>query len=209
MHPFDHPPNTDIITGSWSDWKNSIDQHYLDVCGDKSVLEIASGIGDISQRVIEHKPRSLTLVEPDVPNSPIPDNKLVNWVKSDIFQWLNKPRPFDVVMSFGLMYHLHNPLHLLELIVNYCKPEHIIFDNVVAPHPLQFNLEVVNTTGNRQVDQDWLVCPFNMPAPFFIFNQSLDHMGYTLIKSHHVRCDPFQKSNSWVASWTRKLVNQN
>ena len=205
MHPFDHDPTrTEVITGSWDDWSNSINQNYLAVCENKTVLEIACWNGDISRRIVEHNPKFLTLLDPGIDKSPLMESASIKFVKDDVHHWLPTASPVQVVICFGLLYHLHSPLYFLELLVNYSDPETIILDNVVAPHPLAFNIETNNMPGQRQVRKDWKYCPFNMPTPFFIINQRLDHMGYQLDKSHHLKCEPFPKSNSWVASWTKR-----
>jgi len=208
MNPFDHHPiNTKTITGEWIEYVNEIEKNYLSVCQNKKVLEIACSAGHISQRVINQNPQTLTMIDPGVKKSPLEETDTIKFISDDVHAWLPSVPKTDVVICFGLLYHLHSPLYLLELIVNHCDPESIILDNVVASHPLCFYPETNNTPGNRYVRKNWKSCPFNMPTPFFIINQSLDYMGYGLDKSHHLRCDPFSKSNSWVASWTKK-VNQ-
>ena len=205
MHPFDHNPEvTKTITGDWIDWADQINKSYLTVCQNKTVLEIASSTGEISQHIVKQNPKTLTMIDPGFSNSPIKETGTIKFISDDVYHWLPTAPQIDVVVCFGLLYHLHSPLHLIELIVNYCDPETIILDNVVAPHPLAFNQESINISGSRQIRKGWKYCPFNMPTPFFIINQSLDHMGYRLTKSHHLRCNVFPKSNSWVASWTKR-----
>jgi hypothetical protein len=204
MHPFDHPFDTPTIVGNTlDDWANTIDHNYLNVCQGKKVLEIASSDGRIAQRILQHNPLSLVMVEPyGTPNVSLSDN--IKHVPDDINLWLSESRPAEVVVCFGLLYHLHNSLHLTELIVNYCNPEIIMFDNVRAPHPLAFDHEPNNVAGSRQTTAQWKYAPFNLITPFFIINNSLDHMGYDLVKSHHLRFDQSSKSNSWVAEWRKK-----
>jgi len=210
MHPFDHPSETATIVGNdLADWADSINHNYLAVCRGKQVLEIASGDGRIARQILKHNPLSLVMVEPGMgepgkrPDVPVADN--IEHVSDDINFWLSEPRPAQVVICFGLLYHLHNALHLTELIVNYCNPETIILDNVVAPHPLAFTHEDSNIPGSRQIVSQWKYAPFNLVPPFFIINNSLDHMGYDLVKSHHVKYkEVFSKANSWVAEWRKK-----
>jgi len=206
MHKFDHPSDTATLVGdTLDDWVNSIDHNYLAVCQGKKVLEIASGLGKIARRILQHDPLSLIMVEPDESQSPdVTLSDRVRLIPDDINLWLSEPRHAEVVICFGLLYHLHNSLHLTELIVNYCNPETIIFDNVVAPHPLSFDYEPNNVAGCRQTIAQWKYAPFNLVTPFFVINNSLDHMGYKLVKSHHVQFNTFPKSNSWVAEWRKK-----
>ena len=206
MHPFDHPLETATIIGdTLDDWADNMDHNYLAVCQGQKVLEIASGDGSIARRILKHNPLNLIMVEPyGRPDVPSANN--VEYVSDDINFWLSESRSADVVICFGLLYHLHNSLHLIELIVNYCNPETIILDNVVAPHPLAFNQEPNNVGGSRQTKAQWKYAPFNLVTPFFVINNSLDCMGYNLVKSHYVKGNEFSKSNSWVAEWKKTAL---
>ena len=202
MNPYEHPTDTKIISGNYQNWINQIEHHYLNrLTVNDSVLEIASGPADIS-KVINQKVKDLTMLDSDVNSDRITG---VEFINQDAFFWLPTAPQFDVVVCFGLIYHIHDGLRLLEMIVNYCKPKKIILDSVVAPHPLAFTYEELNTPGNRNIPKNWKCAPFNMNVPFHIFNQSLDFMGYTLNETHLIKCDFFSKSNSWVAEWEIKL----
>jgi hypothetical protein len=180
-----------------------MDYNYLPICRGQTVLEIASGDGSIARRILQHNPLSLVMVEPYYkPSIPLGDN--IKHISSDINLWLSEPRLAEVVISFGLLYHLHNALHLIELIVNYCDPKTIILDSVVSAHPLSFKPEPNNVQGSRQTIAQWKYSPFRLVTPFFIINNSLNHMGYDLVKSHHLQFKAFSKSNSWVAEWSKK-----
>tara|TARA_B110000503_G_scaffold31919_1_gene51783 strand:- start:3238 stop:3858 length:621 start_codon:yes stop_codon:yes gene_type:complete len=205
MHPFDFLPNTPIITGDDTSYYDGVDQHYLDICRKKTILEIATSSGIMASRILLHNPQSLTMVEPFCIPTEVTLNDNVKHISDDIHHWLDQPRPAQVVIAFGLLYHLHSPLHLIELIVNFCDPETIILDNVTVPHPLAFNTETNNVAGQRQTLPGWKHAPFNMPTPFFIINQSLNFMGYNLVKSHYLKTNWFPKSNGWIAEWTKNL----
>jgi hypothetical protein len=202
MHPFDHRPDTPIINGkTYNEWVEKVNQNYLDICHDKTVLEIASGEGLIGQKILDHRPRQLTLIDP------APVAKAITgaeFISDDVSQWLNQYRPMDVVICFGYLFHIHNSLQLIESIVNYCNPETIILDNVIAPHPLAFNEETIGRPNNRYVRQNWKYSPYNLAVPFFIINKSLDHMGYSLVKTHKLKFEIFPKTNGWVASWQKR-----
>ena len=198
MHPFEHRPDTPIIDGNRDNWLKCIHAQYLDVVTDKTVLEIASNNGDIGREILKHNPRHLTMIDPDPASQQLTGT---TFVCDDVFKWLPKSSSHNVVVCFGLFYHLHNALHLLELIVNYCQPRYLILDCVIAPHPFGFIKESINMSGSRWVTGEWKTAPFNLNTPFHIFNESLHHMDYDLIKTHKIFCDFFSKSNHWVAQW--------
>ena len=198
MHPFEHRKDTPILQGSRNDWITSMHDLYLDVVTGNTVLEIASNNGDISREVLKHSPKNLTMLDPDPTSARI---KNIEFINEDVNFWLPKSPKFDVVICFGLFYHLHSSLHLLEMIVNHCQPRYLVLDCVVAPHPLCFDHEKINQSGSRWINNGWRHAPFNLNIPFHVFNQSLDHMGYKLTKTHRLCYDFFPKSNHWVGQW--------
>ena len=198
MHPFEHKPNTPIIHGDRENWIKSMHDFYLDVVSDRRVLEIASNNGNISRQILNYSPKTLTMIDPD-PTSEKLDG--AEFICDDVVSWLSDSPEYDVVVCFGLFYHLHNGLHLVEMIVNHCRPQYLILDSVIAPHPLAFGKENINQHGARWIRDRWKAAPFNLNIPFHIFNESLHHMEYDLIKTHKICCDWFPKSNHWVGQW--------
>jgi len=198
MHPFEHKPDTPIIVGDQQAWLKAMHDLYFDIVSDQQVLEIASNNGDIGRQILKHKPKKLTMIDPD-PRSQKLDG--ADFVCDDVFRWLPNSPKFDVIVCFGLFYHLHNGLQLLEMMVNNCCPQYLILDCVIAPHPLAFNKENINEAGSRWIVDDVKVAPFNVNIPFHIFNESLDYMGYQIEKTHILNCNFFPKSNHWVGRW--------
>jgi len=184
---------------------NLMTEQYFSVCVGKTVLEIGPSdgyhtniIGKISSR--------LTLIEPyskqhnDLKKIP----GVTNIIVDDANFVLEQPLLSDVVVCCGVLYHLHSPLHLLELIVNNCDPEYVILDSVNSSNEMQFFPEEDNIPGNRQLIPSWRSAGFKLTAPFNIINQSMNNMGYTLVKNHSLNVtDFFSKSNSWVALWEK------
>ena len=198
MHAFEHSPSTPVLRGNRNDWIQNMTNLYLDVVENRSVLEIASNTGDISQEILQYSPTTLTMIDPDPRSTRIKNIELIN---DDVVSWLPNSPKFDVVVCFGLFYHLHNGLYLVELIVNHCRPEYLVLDCVVAPHPLAFNKEKINHEGYRWVNKGWKHAPFNLNVPFHIFNESLWYMGYDCMQTHKLCYDFFEKSNHWVGQW--------
>lgn len=145
---------------------------FEEYCKNKTVIEIGPGTGEITQSIAAAKPAHLTCVEPNkvmighvrrqqgmfnyLLTHPEEDgqiqieqntvatkvDKIVNSTANDFY--VNEQLA-DVVVCFGVLYHLHSPLHLLELIVNKSKPSTVILEPMnhwessvsnsqVAPH---------------------------------------------------------------------------
>lgn len=206
MHPYDVLTNQAAVTGSKSEYLEYINKHYLHVCEKSRVLELGPAPGDHSKLIIKNNPSYLELIEGD--SRTIDNLKLINGVNhvlcDDIMIALQSPKNFDVVVCFGVLYHLHSPLHLLELIVNNCSPKHILLDSVHAAHPMVFAYEEPNVCGNVQYRPDWKGSSMNFVIPFFIINWALSNMGYALIKADNLNIDLFTKSNSWIGLWQQQ-----
>jgi SAM-dependent methyltransferase len=207
MHPFDFPSDIVTITGSRSDYYSFIDKTYFPICKDKRILEIGPASGQHTKLIVQHTPAYVEVVEGDARNVEWleKNSKIDKIIYNDIMLELQEnSKQFDVCICLGVLYHLHSPLHLLELIINKCQPNYILLDCVTAPHPLVFENEYINRPGNLQTVNGWKSCKLNFVVPFFIFNQSLHSMGYQLGSANKQAVSWFPKSNGWTALWKLK-----
>lgn len=204
MHPYDFPIDTETINGNVSIYFDIIDKNYFNICKNVRVLEVGPYSGHHTELIAKHNPSYFECVEGDATHKsklesiPGVDKVTVDdiWLKSDI-------QPFDVVICFGVLYHHHSALHLLEMFVNYNNPKYIMLDCVTAEHPLAYLSEHINMSGSRQIRNSWKHCGLNLKPPFFIVNLALSNMGYQLKISHKLQSEWFPKSNGWVAMWER------
>ena len=63
-------------------------------------------------------------------------------------------RDIDVVVVMGLLYHLHSPWHLLELIINYSQPDTLIIETSNGITGYTISEEQFSTLGNAWPDKD-------------------------------------------------------
>jgi SAM-dependent methyltransferase len=207
MHVFDFPSDIVTITGSKSDYYSFIDKTYFPICKDKRILEIGPNLGRHTELIVQHTPAYVEVVEGDARCVKFleKNSKIDKIIHNDIMLELQESsKQFDVCICLGVLYHLHSPLHLLELIINRCQPDYILLDCVTAPHPLVFEPEITNQLGNCQTVDNWKSCKLNFVVPFFIFNQSLHVMGYRLESANKQAVSWFPKSNGWTALWKVK-----
>ena len=153
---------------------------YLKICENKKILEIGPFNGLHTQVVKSHNPQKITLVE-------LYEHALIalkqdysdcEIVENDIFHYLEKPREFDVVLCFGVLYHLHAPLYLLELIVNRISPQFVClesFDGVLFT-----NQEDDNTMGARQLVSGWKSANISVKLPKELIITAMQNLGYKL-----------------------------
>ena len=207
MHSFDFPIDTITITGNKTDYFSFINKTYFPICKNQRVLEIGAAFGDHSKLIATQSPSYFEIVEGDATHAKKLEKILTidKVIHNDIILELQEnSKPFDVCICLGVLYHLHSPLNLLELIINKCQPKYILLDCVAAPHPLVFHSEIINRPGNCQTVDNWKSCKLNFVVPFFIYNQSLHNMGYQLELANKQAISWFPKINGWTALWKLK-----
>ena len=168
----------------WETYINQCDP-YFNICTEQSVLEIGSFQGLHTKTILSKNPKSLTLIEPDKKMSEmfLENNSAISEkcsiINEDIVFYLNEKRSFDVVICCGVLYHLHNPFYLLELIANRINPKLLILETFTSPTPELF-YEELNITGNRQAI-NWRSCTVRLMFPKHFLIKAMDDLGFDLI----------------------------
>lgn len=195
------------IFTSKKDYIDFCGKEYFSYCKDLSVLEVGPSNGHHTKSIIQQSPQSLCVVEGDPNNyEHLKDIAGISQIYiDDVMSFLRDKQSYDVVICLGVLYHMHSPLHLLELIVNNCSPKYVILDCVMAPRELQFIMEEPWVPGNNQPRSSWKSCNMNLVVPFLTYLQSFDNLGYQIKKVNRVSVkDFFPKQNSWMAIWEIK-----
>lgn len=181
-----------MLNKQYLDYLSSI----LDCCYNQTVLEIGPLSGDISKVILEKNPKQLTLVEPNAhcvellrEDSQIVSNCSI--INRDINFYLLEPRLADVVICLGVLYHLHSPLHLLELIVNNAQPDTLVldipeismieFDHCNTTMYAKGGIEIDNIVGNRQLPTNWLSAGLYIIPNQLILDTAMINMGYKIV----------------------------
>jgi SAM-dependent methyltransferase len=199
----------ETVKGTNKDYADFLNQHYFPYCKDKDILEIGPyGLGFHTKLIQNFGPKSHTAIEGDPEQCEIFESNFpnVNLIKNDALIELNQKQHYDIVVCFGVIYHLHSPLHLLELIVNNCTPNLLFLDCVNAPRNNEVLAieEDINMEGNRFTAEQWRSIKYNMVVPFDIISRSMKQLGYILVnKSSLAITDNFSKSKSWIGVWER------
>ena len=193
---------TNIINNK-KDYFSLLDKEYFKFCKGKTVLELGPHSGYHSKMIINHAPAYFKVIEGDRKYKAGLEKLGINEVIIDDLNFaLLPPKQFDIVICFGVLYHLHNSLHILELIINNNKPELVFLDCVEDSEVIMPLPEKPNLTGNRQLRSNWKHCGLNLVLPYNVINQAMTNMGYSLHRLDKLLCqDFFTKSNSWLAIW--------
>jgi len=111
---------------------------------DKTVLEIAPLTGLHSELINSCVPKSHATVDPQF--KPTFKGTLNDYINSGEYQ------TFDVVTCMGVLYHLHSPLHMLEQIINHCKPRTLIIETFTKSYRQE--IEPYGQHGMACADRD-------------------------------------------------------
>ncbi len=186
------------------EYTNLLKREYFSYCKDKSVLEIGPFRGDHTEIIIAENPRQIDVIEGHHRQIPYLKKRAIdNIILDDAQHYLREnKKQYDVVICFGVLYHLHDPLSMLEIIVNQCSPTHVILDCVLDPANIEFEVEDDNESGNRMLRPNWKSAGFKLVAPFDIINQSMHNMQYKLINRDLLDVSgEFNKTNFWIGAW--------
>ena len=130
---------------------------------------------------------------------------LAQIINDDIFSVYQNPMPVDVVVCLGVLYHLHSPLYLLELMVRQSDPKTIILDNFAVPGIGHGGMipEPTNSPGNRYSQHPML--SFSIAFPLEVFEQALLDLGYKLQVRHDLDMfeEILQKRSCWMGRWDK------
>ena len=188
----------------YNNYQNLMNQ-YFSICENKNVLEIGPFDGHHSKMILGQHPNKLTVVEPNIAANYKLNKLKVNIINDDIFHYLQTKNLYDVVICCGVLYHLHNPMHLLELIANMAVPEYLILESICVDN-FYLTSEIDNIPGNRQIDKNWKSCKLNLLIPDNYYETIAINLGYELIQKDSINFPDLlsnSKHNSWISLWRK------
>lgn len=163
--------------------------HFFSICENKTVLEIGPFVGLHTALIDDYKPQHITLVEANPECNEILSKQFPNAtvVTQDIFHFLEKPYKVDVAVCCGVLYHLHSPVYLLELIANKVDPDYIIIESVVSKDQeskdiLFLRNEVDNVPGNRYTSSSWKSAGISMEFSQHLIDTAMNNLGYSIVE---------------------------
>jgi 16S rRNA A1518/A1519 N6-dimethyltransferase RsmA/KsgA/DIM1 with predicted DNA glycosylase/AP lyase activity len=152
-----------------------------------NVLEIGPFDGWFSDLIVKKNPKTLTLVEPNIEAVSILEKKFKNnsnvtIINKNIFDYISSVRKFDVVIIFGVIYHMASPFDLLEKVINQCNPEYVCIDNPVGYlKGLSVFDELLNAPGSRYDSKKTVQMSICMEDQILV--KAMNNLGYKSL--HH------------------------
>lgn len=105
----------------------------------------------------------------------------VSVIEGDFHDMIRTVGKYNAVVLYGVLYHSHAPIMLLEDVVNYIEPEIILIEALHAVDCCGHSFEESNKTGNRFSKNKKLSnLTFNVGFP--VQRKVLENMDYTCIK---------------------------
>jgi 2-polyprenyl-3-methyl-5-hydroxy-6-metoxy-1,4-benzoquinol methylase len=185
----------------------------FEICQGRRVLEIGPFHGNHTRIISHYKPTHITVVEPMVYAHqflyqwPI-DNLEVQ--TCDIFSYLEKIHNFDVVVCCGVLYHLHSPLWLLELIANKINPTYVVLETFLRfmkNENAHINEEVMGEPGSRVSIENWKPIKLRTALSYEVFVTSMEQLGYQLVNVQDFLPEDFDlkfhKTNTTFTVWKK------
>jgi SAM-dependent methyltransferase len=161
-----------------------LDQEFLHICQNKSVLEIGPFDGEISKLILRHRPKHVFLLEAaEFASQQLRGmfvDKDVTVVHGDMHMDLVSIGTVDVVVALGVIYHSPAPLWLLERIVNVCQPKYLVIDN--PGNWLNILDETPNIPGMRYLINNDRSCNMIMTIDENILVKAIANLDYALVK---------------------------
>lgn len=169
----------------WKPYSDIISNNVFDcIVPGSRVLEIGPFGGWFSDLILQKSPSYLELVEPNdyAFNSlteKYKNNTKVKVIKADIFDIIKtySTQSFDVVVAFGVLYHWHNPLELLEQVSNLLDPTYVCVDNVGAKE-VYISDEELNVGGNRNITLAKKTVNMSLALPAKVISKAMTNLGY-------------------------------
>jgi SAM-dependent methyltransferase len=159
-----------------------LNDNFLSViCGNKDVLEVGCFDGWITELVVQHNPKKLTLLESnsfslDLIREKFPQAQVIH---GDMHKDFDKVGAVDVALMLGVIYHSPAPLLVIEELVNHCRPNDVVIDNLSPA--FEWRNEPSNVPGMRYTTNDMKTCNIVINIDNEIMITTFYNLGYRLI----------------------------
>jgi len=158
-----------------------LNNNFLSViCGNKDVLEVGCFDGWITELVVQHNPKKLTLLEAngfsvDVVGKKFPQAQVIH---GDMHKDFDKVGVVDVALMLGVIYHSPAPLLVIEELVNHCRPTDVVIDNLSPV--FEWRNEISHVPGMRYTTSNMKTCNIVINIDDEIMITAFKNLGYRL-----------------------------
>jgi len=171
-----------------------INDKFFNYINGLSTVELGSGGGDFHTLHLEKHASKLLCIEYKLLNIYTLRNcrtEKMEILYADYHEAVRTVGEYDAVVMFGILYHSHSPLGLLEDVVNYIKPK-IILLNAIHDGPIEVVAadEIPDSNFmNRQISKNSKCSNLVLSISHTIYKKVMQNMGYECLKTlHYKKC---------------------
>ena len=191
-------------------WQEYFDQlenlNIFDCIENKNVLEIGTAGGAFWKLYNKYNPSSITGLDPDDRWNLKEGVKESDIIRESYETYLPKTG-YDVIICFGLIYKLHSPIHLLELIAR-SRPEYIILEDIEFPTE-QISLTNIGPNNNNMgelIINDEISCPYAIRLSTTSTISIMETMSYKLENVYELETKNPSKSKTRQFIFKREII---
>ena len=192
---------------SWQEYLDQLENLNIFACiENKNVLEIGTAEGLFWKLYRKYNPLSITGLDPDSRWQLTSDLDEKDMIRESYDTYLPKTG-YDVIICFGLLYKLHSPLHLLQLMAQ-SRPEYIILEDDANNEVITCSPLMPYSTGKlgELVMSDDVYCPYVTRLPMNIIISAMESMSYKLENSHKTKTEHPSKLNTRQFIFKREII---
>jgi len=183
------------MDNKWKEYLNQLeDNNTFECIENKNVLEIGTADGSFWELYNKYNPSSITGLDPDDRWPLIDDVKESDIIRESYDTYLPKTG-YDVIICFGLIYKLHSPMHLLELMAR-SRPEYIILEDI-GPGQMQgitlFQHTPIAGNIGDLIIADEIHCPFVTTLGSNAIISIMETMSYKLENKYYLKSNHSSK----------------
>ena len=151
------------------------------MCANKVVLEIGCFDGWITELVVQHNPKQLVLMEANKVSFNIVKKKFpgAQVIYGDMHKDFYKAGPVEVALLLGVIYHTPAPLLVLEELINHCRPNDVLIDNLSPV--FEWRQETANNPGMRYTTSRVKTCNIVISIDNEMMIRAFKNLGYRLV----------------------------
>jgi SAM-dependent methyltransferase len=190
----------------------AISRNTFPILRDLKTLELGPQNGSMFTQYLLEYTNNVTAIEL---NQVVADNlasnyPCVNIIVDDFNECLRTIGEFEAVIVYGVLYHSHVPLKILEDIANFVKPKYILLENLMGSNSgdtIYIDYEEPNINGMRFTKLKKR-CNIVLSLGQNIFNRAMTNLGYTQVdfydvsmQSNLVQLPGEQKISAYYTTW--------
>ena len=168
------------MTDGWNEYFTQF-EHMFSYVESKTVLDIGCSGGLFWPVLSKYNPSLIEGLDPDTRHEIDPAYRHIK-IHNQSYEDFLPRQGYDVILSFGLIYKLSDPIGLIERIAN-SNPKHIIFENIMhwdTQLPVEFFDEDHNLLGGLVYDPSYKKVPWALLFPPVMIEKAFSTVGYDM-----------------------------